>query len=172
MKSQSVVLAFLSIATSSLVAPTGQSRVLAIHGTTSVLSQSQVNWTEYAVGGIQNRDTASRNWLLPLNIYLDGPCTDIDPGPGTDGICGVKATIKGGPAGGSTAIAYAVSKEGAFTGASTVLVAQGNSLATKDLGAISVPADGHVLLVANLVRATTIFGTDGGAMTSASLYRP
>ena len=163
MKHQRAVLALLSIATCSLVAVTGRTSVPAIHGTTA--TQNTARWKEYLAGGIQNRDTTNRMWLVPLNTFHDGfSCIDTS--------CGVVATITGGPNGASTAIAYAVTQEGAFTGASTMMATQGNFLEQKDLGTVPVPSGGHILLVATLVRATVTLGTDGGAMTSANLYRP
>jgi hypothetical protein len=133
---------------------TAQAARPAIDGT--VANQVATNWSEFNVGGIQNRSTVSRDWLLAMPADT---CFDTTP-------CQMSATIKAGAAGNSTAIAYAVNNGGFFTAATALAATSSTSLVTLSLGLLNVPS--HILLVSRLAGASTTGGTNGGAMTSGA----
>jgi hypothetical protein len=130
----------------------------AIDGTVASNSLGAL-WREWAVGGIQNRSSGARDWLMALSTEL---CFDPTP-------CAVSATFKGGATGNSTAIAYAVGHNG-FLIAATPSVSAGGTLVTQFLGNLNISdSSGFVLLVTNLAGASSTGGTNGGVMASGQL---
>jgi len=120
--------------------------------------QSGINWREWLVGGIQNRATSARNWLMPLPAAHCASRTS----------CAVRATWKGGAGGSSSVIGYAVNASGGFTTATSQKF-QSSTLAQQLLGTLDVPSGGFVLVVASLAGASSNGGTDGGGLTTAEL---
>ena len=167
MKNHRVASCLMTIAILSLIASEGEGAVPALHGT--VADQTLAQWNEWLVGGIQNRHiiqkpgTMGRDWLVPLSTSLLGQ-NGCNP-------CGVRAAISGNLIGASTAIAYSVTYDGLFVDA-TALATQGNVLEFRNLGEVDIADGGHVLVVANLARSSTVGAADGGFMTSADIYWP
>jgi hypothetical protein len=117
----------------------------AIRGSTS--SFSTTNWAEHNVGGVMNRATTAREWLISV------------PRPHLNG---GKATFGGGFGGTSCVIAYGVAANGSLLSGS----AQTCHSAAAQAFFSSSPSSVHVLYVARLARASSSGAADGGFITS------
>jgi hypothetical protein len=115
----------------------------AIRGATANFSTS--NWGEYNIGGIQNRATTQREWLISVPIAWPAQSAGF-----------------GGGFGGSTCvIAYGVNYDGTLASA-TSQVCQ-TSYAHTLLGSVSGV---HALYVNKLAGASSVGATDGGFVTT------
>jgi hypothetical protein len=156
MKTLHKLFGIFSIGASLFAAAASEAATLGVDGVSA--DQSGSNWREWLVGGIQNRATVARNWLMPLPAAHCATRTS----------CDVLAAWKGGAGGSSSAIGYAVNASGGFTTA-TPQRFQGSTLGQQKLGTLSVPSGGFVLVVASLAGASSSGGTDGGGLATAEL---
>ncbi len=159
MKTRHLLLGSFWFVASATATSAGQATVPAVDGNVASHSPGQ-DFAEWRVGGIQNRSTSARDWLIPLNPRSAG-CAS--------GRCKVLATYQGGASGVSTSIGYVVHENGTFVTSTGVAVSQGPVLEQKNLGIVDVAPLYSVLIVTKLAGATTFNGTNGGGMTSTSL---
>jgi hypothetical protein len=156
MKTLHTFFGIFSVATGLFAVSASQAATPGIDGTNA--TQTSSNWPEFSIGGIQNRATTQRDWLMALPAAHCATRSD----------CAVRLTWKGGAGGSSSAIAYAVNANGVHTSATTEKF-QNSTLAQQKLGDLSVPSNGFVLVVAKLASASSSGATDGGAVTTAEL---